>query len=150
MALRSTCRSSRSTASRACRMAAWYAGTATAARIMMMAITTISSTSVKPALRLRFVGSPFKFPSSTWLPVGVFRSIEGRALRLGVHVKHALPAIRVGLWIVLHGAHSPLLFAGHRVHGDTPQELHLLVLDIDAVHESLQVWRIVLAVHLCL
>src|SRR3984885_6100266 len=107
MASRMTCRSSLRTASRAARIDATYAGIAMAARMAMISITTINSTRVKPAscrgrvepahLRER------KQDMLTSLPIGVLRSIERNALRLGGDVEDTLSSPGVAIGVVLHG-----------------------------------------------
>src|ERR1035437_1167707 len=114
---------------------------ATTARTPMMAITIISSTSVKPAVCFCFV-------LMATLPIRVPGAVQGRSLGFGMHVEDALSAVGVRRGVVLHGTQAPFGVAGHGVDGDTAQEFHLLALDVDAVDESFEIGRIVLAVNL--
>src|SRR6185437_14649331 len=143
MAARITCRSSFSTASFAALMEDRYAGIATAARIAMMSMTIISSSSVNPASA--------SFPVSRRpprLPIGILGSVQGRALRFCVHIVQILSAERVAVGIILLRTHAPIGLAGHRIDRNTAQEPHLLPLHLDALHQRLQIRRIVVAVHL--
>src|SRR6201995_5353592 len=105
MALRSTCRSSFSTASFAALMDARYAGIATAARIATINMTIISSSSVNPASGPSLAvlaRAIFKFsvrPRN--LPVGILGPVQGRTLRFGIDVVDVLAAERVAGGIVL-------------------------------------------------
>src|SRR5207245_10381744 len=95
-------------------------------RIRIMVTTIIISSSVKPArasarretwgellrgFRGRRGGCRIVHP----LPVGIVRTVQCRAGRTRVHIENvfAAPTGRVG--IILNGAESPVVVAGHRV-----------------------------------
>src|ERR1700751_2556896 len=152
MALRRTCRSSFNTASFAALMDARYAGIATAARIATISMTIMSSSNVNPA------SVPFPAPVARAtvrsearpcsLPFGILGSVQSGALRFGIHVVDILSAEGVAGGIILFGAQAPVSLPGHGIDGNATQEAHFLSLDIDSLHQRLQIRRIVVAVHL--
>src|SRR3954454_23706939 len=99
------------------------AGIAIVARMPMMAITMISSSSVNPLCRFRgrFMG---RLISS---PFPVRDAVQARALRERVDVVDVLAAPGGGIPRVLIAAEAPLVLAGHRIDRDPAQELELLV-----------------------
>src|ERR1700756_1293719 len=108
---------------------------ATTASTPMMAMTIISSTSVKPASLLRIL-------RIIALPVGILFAVQGRALRFAVDVEHALPAIGVRRGIILHRPQTPLRLSGHGIDGNAAQKLDFLSLDINTLDQRFQVRRI--------
>src|SRR2546426_585954 len=129
------------TVSLAWRTTALYIGIEIAARMAMIVITIINSSRVNPR--------PAGWPAS--LPLFILRSIKRSSSRLREHVEHILPAPRIILWVVLIGALSPFRGVRHRILGNTPQELQLLVHlpdHLDALHEDLQLFGITLCIHL--
>src|SRR5580698_1227150 len=158
MAARNTCRSSRNTASRADFSAPIKLGTANVARMPMIAMTIISSISVKPASDFRslFTNSssisrapfPVLFPNPCLsLPVRVLGAIQSRGLRLGIHVEDALPAERIRCRVILHRAHAPFCFAGHGIDGNAAQKADFLALHIDSLHQRVEIRRTVLSIY---
>src|SRR5512133_3050922 len=150
MASRMRKRSVWSTASFARCTESRYCTTAMPASTEIRKITTVSSMSVKPARRPVFgiitcippgsrpgPGVPGEDralwaltvhrPLSTGLPlpVLVFRSVEGGAVALGEDVVHVLPAPTGRIRLVLVRPHAPFGRLGHRIDGDTSQELEL-------------------------
>src|ERR1700733_5517234 len=108
MASRMTCRFSLRTASLAARMDATYAGIAIEARMAMISITTINSTRVNPApprgrVERAHLVREQNLDMLTSLPIGVLRSIECNALRLGGDIENTLPSPGVAIRVVLHG-----------------------------------------------
>src|SRR5687767_2453191 len=105
-----------------------------ATRMPIMATTVMSSSSVKPA-------SPARR-----LPITVFRPVQALALALGIDVVHVAAAPGVAVRVVLVAAQPPHRALGHRVQGDAPQELQLLLLDradrLDALDQDLERGRI--------
>src|SRR5688572_9350886 len=72
------------------------------ARIMISAITTISSMSVQPpSLSRRRAWRMTSADMGTYLPVLVLRAVERRAFRLGVDVEHVLPAPHLAVRLIL-------------------------------------------------
>src|SRR4051812_21685979 len=105
------------------------AGMAIVARMPMMAITMISSSSVKPLCRLAGrlwgklrIGS---FMGSLPFPVG--DAVQARAFRERVDVVDVLSPPGGGVRRVLVAAEAPLVLAGHRIDRDPAEELELLV-----------------------
>src|SRR5438105_510393 len=118
-------------------------GAAIDTSVMMMKITIINSTSVKPRgcclLRIMF--------KSYSLPVTVLGPVQRGTLGLAGDIENILAAPGSGFRIILHGAQVPLGFAGHGVRWDSPQESHFLASNINAIHQRLQIRRIILAAH---
>src|ERR1019366_6315851 len=65
-----------------------------------------------------------------------------------MHVEDVLSAPAIGVRIILVGAQPPIGRVGHRVGLYGAQEPHLLVRDVDPIHQRLEVGRIPLAVRL--
>src|ERR1051325_8004555 len=80
------------------------------ASIAMIVSTIINSSNVKP-----------------FLPVTVFRTIQCRALRLGIHVEDVLATPGFRLRIILIGAHAPIRRVRHGVHGDAAEEFEFFI-----------------------
>lgn len=79
------------------------------------------------------------------LPIRVARSIEGRALRLGVDVEDVLASPGSGVRVVLNGLQIPFRAPGHGVYRDAAQEANLAVgtgANLDGFYERVQVRRI--------
>src|ERR1700733_1168972 len=141
MAPRITCRSSFNTASFAALMDARYAGIATAARIAMMSMTIISSSSVNPdsvPFPAVVARATFKFNVlPRRLPVGIFGPVQGRTLGFGIHVEDVLSAEGIAVRVILLRSQTPVRLVGHRIDRDAAQEAHLLALHIDALHQRI-------------
>ena len=78
-------------------------------------------------------------------PIRVVRSIEGRGLRLGVHVENVLASPGSGVGVVLDGLQIPFRSPGHGVHRDAAQEANLAVgtgANLDGFYERFQVRRV--------
>src|SRR5436305_15010054 len=105
------------------------AGMAIVARMPMMAITMISSSSVKPLCRLwgRLWGRLRMGSLMCSSPLPVRDAVQARALRERIDVVDVLPAPGGGVRRVLVAAAAPLVLAGHRIDRDQAQELELLV-----------------------
>src|SRR2546427_12648998 len=125
-------KSSFSTVSRACMTVFWYCGNATAARMMMIEITIINSSSVKPfdcELRIAdcgLSGTAFKSAirdpkSEIFLPVTILLSIQRFAARLRMHIEDILTAPRGCIDGVVTGSKIPIRFARHRIDRNLPQ-----------------------------
>src|ERR1035438_357381 len=113
-------------------------------RITMIAMTIISSTMVKPNSR-RLNPRP--------LPVGVIGSIRRLVRALGINIEDVLPAPTVGGRVILGAAHAPVDGVGEGVLGDASQKSNFLVhlaLQLDALHQGLQLVRVVIGIQILL
>src|SRR5580658_58967 len=112
---------------------------AVAIRITTIAITIISSMSVKPE-------RPF------FLPICISTPVQSLVRALGEYSEDVLAAPAVGFWIVLHTALSPFLRLSHRVHRNPPQELDLGIgigaRPLDAIDEDVKRFGVALIVSL--
>src|SRR5579872_1229853 len=147
MALRMPHRSWRRADSLARTMDCWYAGTLIPARMAIIAITIMSSTSVNPRcpavlLKFRsiFIHLPRVPPGSS--PGVVLRAIEPGAGSLGIHVKNVRAIPATGVWSIMDGVQSPVIVPGHRVDGDTAEKTHFLPLHIHAFDHGVEIRRI--------
>src|ERR1700736_1078642 len=84
----------------------------------------------------------------SWLPCGVFCSVECSALALAVDVEYVLAAEGVRVGVVLIGAKAPIGGAGHGIDWDAAEEFNLFVLNVDAVDQGFEVRGIAEAVSL--
>src|SRR5215467_7141608 len=124
-------------------------GAAMATRIAMIMTTMIASISVKPLCRANRA-EPF-ISNLPDLPVLVLSAIQTSSTRLGIDIKNVLPAPRLRLRIVLHGAHAPIFRSRHRINRNAAQESQLLAaLDFHAVHQGVQIRGIALGIELLL
>src|SRR5882724_10812496 len=120
------------TASFARRGMSFIAGMAIVARMPMMAMTTMSSSRVKPrsadlgSCSLPFTSSSLGSPNAA-LPLGVGYAVQAHPPRQRMDVVDVLAAPRAGIDGVLIAADRPLVLAGHRIDRQAAQELHLLV-----------------------
>src|SRR6185369_4676946 len=121
MTSRRVCRLVLRTASLARRGTSLRAGMAIVARMPMIAMTMINSSSVKPRSRSRMAHLPFS------LPITVAHSVETDSLRQGVDIVNVAAAPGARIRSVVVAAQPPLVLAGHRIDGDAAQELQLLV-----------------------
>src|SRR6476661_727321 len=106
------------------------AGMAIVARMPMIAITMISSSSVKPLCRSRSglrMGSLIFFVSTSRSPLPVGDAVQAGPLRKGEDVVDVLAAPGGRVEGVLVAAEAPLVLAGHRIDRNLAQELELLV-----------------------
>src|ERR1700730_12311372 len=88
-------------------------------RMAMIAITIISSISVKPnCLRVRFRRAS---------PLGIGGAISRLLGALAIHIENILASPGLRLRVVLVAALAPVERIGHGVLGDAPQELDLLI-----------------------
>src|SRR4051812_8941724 len=111
------------------------AGMAIVARMPMMAITMISSSSVKPRCRLwALPWGKIRMGSLISSPLPIEDAVQARALRERVDVEDVLSTPGGGVRRVLVAAEPPLVLAGHRIDGDPAQELELLVHLADELH----------------
>src|SRR5579883_3414864 len=111
-----------------------------ASKIEIMAITTISSISVKPCLaclRMR-------------LPILVLCAIEGRSVGFRIDIENVLPTPGIRIRVVFGGAQPPIGGAGHGIDGDPPQKAISLAVRLDPFDERLQIRRIPVAAQLYL
>src|ERR1700754_2717750 len=96
--------------------------------MVMMVITTIISTKVKPRAPRR-------------LPLRVCCAIACLLRRLTVDIEYALAAPALALGVVLIAAHAPFGFARERIDGDAEQEADFLSIgpgEFDALHQNIQ------------
>src|ERR1700730_16668163 len=102
-------------------------------RMAMIAITIISSISVKPnCLRVRFRRAS---------PLGIGGAISRLVGGLAIHIENILASPGLRLRVVLIAALAPVERIRHGVLGDTPQELDFLIHlagHLDAFHQLLQ------------
>src|ERR1700733_10582103 len=130
-------------------------GSATDINTAMIAMTIISSMSVKPKRRRLRTGSltvaAWQTVSVTASPCGISCSIARLVHALGVHVEYVLAAPGLRSGIVAVATQTPFVRVGHGVLGDAAQIFHFLVhrpRSFDSVHQLLQAFRIVVRIQL--
>src|SRR6266850_5009164 len=119
-----------------------YMGNEIDSRMRIKLMTTTISISVNP--RARDLDVTTIYP----LPVLIFRVVQSRAVRLGIHVEDVLTAPRLRSGIVLHGTHAPLVLAGHRIARDFAQEPQLFAANIYPRHQRIEIRWILFAANL--
>src|SRR5208283_3793615 len=106
-------------------------------RMEMIAMTIISSISVKP---------------QTCLPIRIGRAIRRFLRGFGIDVEYVLTAEALGLGIVLVASHSPVRRFGEGVAGNAAQEADLSALgvvgELDPLYEHIQAVGITVRVDL--
>src|SRR5712692_9953114 len=112
----------------------------------MIAITIISSISVKPKRR-----RPPEAAAMRLSPLRIGCSISRLVHALGVNVEYILAAPGLRLRVIARAAHAPLAGIGHGVFGNAAQIMNLLVHrthGLHAFHQLVQRFGIVVAIQL--